>query len=557
MNGSPGPQGPVGPQGPAGAQGPVGSQGPAGPQGPIGPQGLAGAQGPKSDSSTLVRRTALPSTTGFNDGDIISLSGVLYELVPSTKDANIYRGTIASRSGGFLGDAFFEYQPDGTEPQNRRLNIPKTAPGFSTPPAQVYTIFQSSPTAVFPNGAYNQLQFSRASGSDTNTTYGYNKTPGGAGLDAIAVGTPFSIALYSDVNHTAALAIHAANRWERDDRNQANVNPIAIAGNTARWPKDKLPSDVAYQADLHQSVGITFDDAAPGRTLASANANSFPTGATLFSPTLDLDTHANGELHLSLELTIAPVSDVNMGFEQKTNQTADDRRRALTAIIFASDIAGQDAVQTTGAGITPNGVSAFRQTVYSNQTIVGYYNLVITRDGDNQVGYYVYWDAEAGATGATITATLRGTFLPSDAPTTVINRNVQGALQATSIAVPTGPVTAQTELLRASGNWTLAAGSSLTITGNRLREPIKRVANEQFGWVFSLEVGGVVQGECVLNLEAGWTSVNFPDGRLFWGQGNNERFDIRQSANRAWRILSSGTSPPANTVIKVYLAVIA
>ena len=104
-----------------------------------------------------------------------------------------------------------------------------------------------------------------------------------------------------------------------------------------------------------------------------------------------------------------------MGFEQKVNQTADDRRRALTSIIFASDIAGQDAVQATGAGITPNGVSAFRQTVYSNQTIVGYYNLVITRDGDNQVGWYVYWDAEAGTTGATITAILRGTFTPGDA----------------------------------------------------------------------------------------------------------------------------------------------
>ena len=546
MNGSPGPQGPVGPQGPAGAQGPVGPQGPAGPQGPIGPQGLAGAQGPKSDSSTLVRRTALPSTAGFNDGDIISLSGVLYELVPNTEDANIYRGTIATRTGNFIGDAFFEYE--SVSPENRRLNIPKTAPGFSTPPAQVYTIFQTPPTAVFPNGAYNQLEFSRASGSDTNTTYGYNKTPGGAGLDSVAVGTPFSISFYSDAGNSTPLAIHAANRWERDDRNQPNVNPIAIAGNTARWPKAKLPGDVAYQADLHQSVGITFDDAAPGRTLASANANSFPTGATLFSPTLDLDTHANGELHLSLELTIAPVSDVNMGFEQKTNQTADDRRRALTAIIFASDIAGQDAVQTTGAGIMPNGVSAFRQTVYSNQTIVGYYNLVITRDGDNQVGWYVYWDAEAGTTGATITATLRGTFTPGDAAAVT---NTRGRLLATSTIFPVVQQGSNVEYTNL--RWTLEVNSGLTTRNQRLFEPKMRIQTNQIGYWFVLEVGGTEFVELLINHRPAETNV---ETRVPANELGTMGLRIVQGAGGEWQFRGDAKSLPANTRIKVYLAVI-
>ena len=235
MNGSPGPQGPVGPQGPAGAQGPVGPQGPAGPQGPVGPQGA------KSDSSTLVRRTALPSATGFNDGDIISLSGVLYELVASTEDSNVYRGAIAQRTGNFIGDNFLEWE--SVSPDNRRLNIPKTAPGLASPPATIFTEFHAG-------SGYDLLEWGRASGSDTTDTYGYNKPAGGVGLDSFDVGTNFDLTFYADVNKTTALAIHAANRWERYERNDPSINPIALGSSSDRWPKDKLPTDAVYTADL-------------------------------------------------------------------------------------------------------------------------------------------------------------------------------------------------------------------------------------------------------------------------------------------------------------------
>ena len=120
---------------------------------------------------------------------------------------------------------------------------------------------------------------------------------------------------------------------------------------------------------------------------------------------MDLDDHPNGEFHASLELSIAPVSDVNMGFVQgKANQTRADRNVALSNIVFASDVADEDdyVVSSNISGL--NGVSLFRQTVYSGSTIVGHYNIILAHNANNEVGYHVYWDGEAGATGATLTA---------------------------------------------------------------------------------------------------------------------------------------------------------
>ena len=263
MNGSPGPQGPVGPQGPAGAQGAVGAQGLIGAQGPAGPQG------PESDSSTLVRRTALPSTTGFNDGDIISLSGELYELVSSAEDANVYRGAIASNAGGdsgYFGDSAFRWQTSA--PNNIRAFFDKTALTQS-PPARLYISFHSG-------NAYDRLILGRASAQDTSSDYAYFHVPGSAGLDVNTVGQAFDLTVYSDANYSVAANVHSASRWERVDRNDPNINPIALANNANRWPKDKLPTDAVYTADLpSRPAGIQLAELSPGLTLTSAASDLF------------------------------------------------------------------------------------------------------------------------------------------------------------------------------------------------------------------------------------------------------------------------------------------
>jgi len=545
MNGSPGPQGPVGPQGPAGAQGPVGPQGPAGPQGPVGAQGLKGGA---SDSSTLARRTALPATTGFNDGDIISLSGALYELVPNTEDANIYRGAIASNAGGqtgYFGDAAFRWQT--ASPNNIRAFFDKTALTQS-PPAKLYIRFHSG-------NAYDSLVLDRASGQDTSSDYAYVHEPGSAGLDVNTVGAAFDLTVYSDSNYSVAQAIHSASRWENYDRNDPNINPIALTNNTNRWPKDKLPTDTAYQADIPAAnttpLGITFDTVNPGLTLRSTTRDTYPAGASIFNPTLDLDDHSQGEFHCALELTIAPVSDVNMGFViGRANQTEDDRTVNLSNILFASAIAAEDAVQSTGAATDPNGVEAFRVIVYSLSTIVGYYNLYLVRNSDNQVGVYQYWDGEAGATGATLTAELQVMFTPSDLPASVVSRNSRGRLLGTSGTFPTA---VQAANARYNVPFTAEDGSGITIHDNKPREPFMRLANNHMGFWFVVEVGGT-------EIYEGWVPhAVFSTGLEILLQANsqgNMNIKLRQFGNGDWQFNGNGTGLPASTVVKLYMAVI-
>ncbi len=557
MNGSPGPQGPVGPQGPAGAQGPVGPQGPAGPQGPVGAQGLKGGA---SDSSTLARRTALPATTGFNDGDLINLSGVIYELVANTEDANIYRGAIASNAGGqtgYFGDATFRWQT--ASPNNIRAFFDKTALTQS-PPAKLYIRFHSG-------NAYDSLVLDRASGQDSSSDYAYVHEPGSAGLDVNTVGAAFDLTVYSDSNYSVAQAIHSASRWENYDRNDPNINPIALTNNTDRWPKTKLPTDTAYQADIPAAnttpLGITFDTVNPGLTLTSTTRDTYPAGASIFNPTLDLDDHSQGEFHCALELTIAPVSDVNMGFViGKANQTEDDRTVNLSNILFASAIAAEDAVQSTGAATDPNGVEAFRVIVYSLSTIVGYYNLYLVRNSDNQVGVYQYWDGEAGATGATLTAELRATFTPADAPAPS-SGSLQGTLWATSSAFPaTGHATPPHPF---NITWTIPAGSPFgviqdtqTLTNSILTVPQVPPNDRCFGlWIVVELNGAVVQKKLwTWGLQAG---SNNNEHSFLVGPGNdqaaimdidNHLFPIQFRFNAARRTMPSGT------VVKIYEATI-
>jgi len=530
MNSSPGPQGPIGPQGPAGAQGPVGPQGPAGPQGPVGAQGL---KGDTPDSSTLVQRTALPSTTGFNDGDLINLSGVIYELVASTEDSNVYRGAIAANAAGdtgFYGDAVFRFQAGS--PFNMRVNFSKA--GLPTAPANLYVKYHSG-------NVYADIVLNRSSGRDTSTTWGYVHSPGTPGLDTPTVGSSFDLTVFSDSAYSVAQAIHTSNRWERDDRNDANVNPIALAGNTDRWPASKLPSHPA---------GITLTELFPGLTLPTtlADRRSSPDAPTYYSsPSLDLDDHQHGEFHCSLEIKIAPDSDVNMGFVPgKANQTAADRQRVLSAIVFASDLAEEDD-WASGNTTRTNGLTVFTQTVYSGSTIAGTYSLLLVHNSSNHVGAYWFWEGEAGGTGATITAELRVTFTPSDTPAAPV-KNSRGALQATSSVLPTSGLVNGQEISGVS--WTLPRGSSLTVDGTRLREPNQRVATNQNGWWIVAEIDGAEDYEI-------FEPFNAPYGPIVMKIGpSNSKLNWATINVNSWQLRGNHPTLPANTRIKVYLAVV-
>ncbi len=363
------------------------------------------------DAETLTRRTALPTTVGFNVGDLINLSGVIYELVANTEDANVYRGTIAANAAGntgYFGDAVFHFQ--AVSPFNMRVNFSKA--GLPTAPANLYVKYHSG-------NVYADIVLNRSSGRDTSTTWGYVHSPGTPGLDVPIVGAGFDLTVFGDSAYSVAQAIHTASRWERDDRNDANVNPIALGDNTDRWPKSKLPSDTAYTADLPSvTPSITLLTRNPGLDLNRTDTDFNVSQAPYYwsNPGIDLDDYPHGEFHCSLELRIAPVSDVNMGFvRNKANQTVADRNVALSNIVFASDLAEEGDYVASSNISALTGLNIFRQTVYSSNTIVGHYNIILVHNANNEVGFHVYWDGENGNTGATFTAELRITFTPSDA----------------------------------------------------------------------------------------------------------------------------------------------
>ena len=576
MNGSPGPQGPVGPQGPAGTQGSVGSQGPAGPrgpsglQGPVGPQGPAGTQGPKgdpSDNSTLVRRTALPSTTGFNDGDIISLSGALYELVSSNEDSNIYRGAIVANAGGtsgYFGDSAFHWQTPS--PNNIRAFFDKTALTQS-PPVRLYVSFHSGNT-------YERLILDRASGQDTSSDYAYVHQPGSAGLAVNTVGQAFDLTVYSDTNYSVAASIHSASRWERYDRNEANVNPIALgdnsdrwpkdklptdsvytanvnqvalANNTNRWPKDKLPTDNAYTADLpNRPAGIQLAKISPNLTIQNAASDQPSSGPHYYDdPDLDLDEHAVGEFHCSLTLNI-PTSG-NVSFVRGSSNDS-DKQVAASNIVFASALAEDDDWASSS---WMNGQEVFWQEIWSGQTKLGTYHLLLVHNSNNQVGAYWRYKRNDSAPNTvasnagtiTITAELRVTFTPSD-----LSTSARGRLLATSDTLSTAHTPRNTAFV---SNWTLAPNSGLTLVGNVPAWPYKRLAPNHFGWFVTAEVGGALFGEMFIPLDGGHSGY----GVLWFSAGAGLRVVPMSTLPPTLALKGNGHALPANSVAKLYMAV--
>ena len=474
--GAAGPAGPTGPQGatgPAGADGTDGADGATGPAGPKGDKGDTGPRGPAGSASAtadaLSHVNVLPSIAGFDVGDIINFNGELYELVASTEDANVLRGTLFARTGNYFGTAAtgdVDFEFEGVSPFNTRLRIRRT--DLPSPPTNLYIRITLS------SGQTADIQMGRAPGSDIATPgaerYAYNRIQGQPGLDVPTAGETYSIAVFSDSGFSTAQSVHAAHRWEADDRDTP-VNSIALVGNTDRWGKDKVPSDTAYQADLPSQVGTIVEDTIfPGFTLTPTSASQTGTASLqLFSPTLDLDDNANGEFHCELDLTLAPVSDVNMAFVRGvSNATPEQRNLVLSNIVFASNLAEEDDWANTSPE-NENGLTLFEVNLYSANTILGTYYLRLGHNSDNQVGIAYNYVGMAGATGATLTAELRVTFTPSDGAASsgggvsapLVNVNLTGASSIhgnfnligsnwrdTGVAVPAGNALLIFELYR-------------------------------------------------------------------------------------------------------------
>ena len=405
----------------AGTPGPKGDPGPAGPAGPAGPKGDTGPTGPPGSggggtSSELSVLSSLPTTTGYTVGDIINVAGELYELVASTVQRNRHYGVIADRAGSLIGDGTFEWE---SSPNNVRANLSKAALG-SSPPATIYAEVNTE------TGLHHDVTLGRSSAiNDTSTTYGYLRT---AGLPTpvndheTPIGGRFWVDFFSDADYTQLLTIHATSRFEYHDYDK-RVDPVALLGSVARWPKAKLPSDTFYGEPHH--AGVLFDEITTlGLSPARTDTDTFAAAQTDFmsgADTYELGASEHGEFTLSLEITLVPASDVNMSFLEgaTANQASDNRQRALSNIIFASDLRGESAFNPVDRATTQDGIEAFTVPVYSASTLVGYYRLFLVHTSGTgyarRVGVFPFYDGQAGATAAAFTTELRCRYTSSDA----------------------------------------------------------------------------------------------------------------------------------------------
>ena len=396
---------------------------------------------------------AIPGIAGYTVGDLVNVDGELYELVEGTDNLSLNQiaGLAGTPLANYQGDAVFQWNTQAN-PGNIRLYIPR---GWyvgtdQTIPATLYGELETD------NGSFNEIVLGRSSGDDGSpvTRWAYHRTSDGPKLPEITGAKHYLLNLYTDAEHVTPFSLtgRVDNHWQPDARNRLTLGQVdnrileqARTGNGTRWGKIKLPMTTVYTDDLAttaQMAAGTADrvpDAAkvkayvdgaiphvpgtslldhefPGMTLARTDRNQRPAAPTALSPVFDLDTEGNGrgEFHLALTLTIAPVSDANMGFQQGVNQTAEQRRVDLSNILFASDLAQVDAFVFSSTE-SLSGLVAFTQVVYSNLTEVGTYRFLMVRNANNEVATYHYWEGKAGATGATITAEARITFTPTDA----------------------------------------------------------------------------------------------------------------------------------------------
>ena len=502
-------------------------------------------------NKTLDVRTSLPAITDFTVGDMINLSGELYELVANTEDSNVLRGTLFNRTSNTSywgsaasGEVDFEFQ--GVSPNDIGLNILRTS--LPSPPANLYIRITLS------SGQIADVHLTRDTSSDTTARYAYDKAAGEPGLDVPTAGETYSIQVFSDSAFSTAQSVHTANRWEADNRDSP-VNPIALIGNNDRWGKDKVPADT-YYGEVQQTIGIIAEDTTyDGLTLNPTSQVLVNTSPKYFSPTLDLDDHPNGEFHIELDLTVVPVSDVNMSFVQGVSNATDEQKNVVQSnIVFASNLAEEDDFALTTADTRANGLTIFEVNLYSANTLLGTYFMRLIHNASDEAGIYYEWVGQAGGTGATLNAELRVTFTPTDtapAPTTTV-RNSRGSLEFKSIALPTSFVT--TGFTNAQLGWILEPTNSwIKHAQGWIKPPLMRPAPNVIGWWFVFKSGGTEFAEVMLPFV--WQPDYMIELQCTGERDDAMRIGFFNSGNIAFTPQKAFTVP-ANSTIEVYRAVI-
>ena len=210
----------------------------------------------------LLRLNAVPTTTGYNVGEIIDVNGVLYELVGATDDAHVVNFTAGHDGQNYVGfdnipgdpnygsvaggvTINFEWAPDaeGVSLQRARIQFAQA----SAAPQTLYFVIRGDTREELRGAAVMRDAGRDESLQDGRDFYAYQS---GATGDRYTLGSGHkgTLSLYSDEALTRPIPLHTANRWEEWLPRQTGVPSVptvesieqeAAAAARARYTDDE------------------------------------------------------------------------------------------------------------------------------------------------------------------------------------------------------------------------------------------------------------------------------------------------------------------------------
>lgn len=226
----------------------------------------------------------------------------------------------------------------------------------------------------------------------------------------------------------------------------------AIPGGTTltiyRYSPFRLNTDDVEVPGLSDVPPLQAIHAGPitGMTITSTTAD-VTTAMTVFSPTFDLDSYGFGELHALLRLTLINRADVNQSFGEAGAPAVTETR--FTGLIFLSELKASDAFVPAGdlEGIKV-GSATIRDRRYAGSLPFGTVSLYLTRNANNEVGYYLHYDGNIGQ---------------SARPSTnfSLSARLELSLSVTDAAAAPAPTGGGGGVLTKLGSWSKAAPTSI------------------------------------------------------------------------------------------------
>lgn len=220
----------------------------------------------RNDAETLEVRSAVPATAGFSVGDIVNVSGDLYELIASGAATNVLTGVAEAYVGGqYVGTPAVQWRTaeGGVNPLIVRLPQPvlDAAPGR---PDYIYVEFHADGGVYGVDFLVYDSAHNTIAEHGLPATYGYDG--GSINFSGAKVGAKFSLSVYRSDQHGdkgALLRVHPTQeRWELDSR--AHV-PAPADWAQAGKPEPVQDTDLndvatAAAADLETGDAVLFDD---------------------------------------------------------------------------------------------------------------------------------------------------------------------------------------------------------------------------------------------------------------------------------------------------------